>query len=103
MEMQNDACGDPYQGINCDESRYSKDTIVWYAIEKLGLAESLKTRDREAWHCESDIKVVIQTMVLSSPRNNHRQRITETTMREHKEESVNRRKRADIFSPPQTF
>lgn len=71
MEVQNNACSDPYQGIDGDESRYSKDTIVRYSIEKFGFAEGFKARYAEAGHCESqmvDSKVVIQTMVLSSPK-----------------------------------
>jgi hypothetical protein len=55
MEMQNNACSDPYQGIDCDEGRYSKDTIVWYPIEKFGFAEGLKSRYGEAGHCESQM------------------------------------------------
>jgi len=55
MEMQNNACSDPYQGIDCDEGCYSKDTIVWYPIEKFGFAEGLKSRYGEAGHCESQM------------------------------------------------
>lgn len=87
MEVQNNACSDPYQGIDGDESRYSKDTIVWYSIEKFGFAECLKARHAEAGHRESQM-VNEQSSGdtndgVELTKNNHWQRITETMMREH--------------------